>query len=99
MSVPKETQIDLDAIKNANPTEYAQADVFESMEFILARLDGTYAMTDIDGADVDPEDAYKRRVEIMCGIIKTALDTGRERGLSEAAKRMHKVIYGLDSDV
>jgi hypothetical protein len=82
-------------ILHAQPTQYASNDVWVAMEGILERLDGTYAMTTEAGDEVKPEDMHNRRVEIMCGIVKKALDIGRERGLHEADTNLHNVIYGI----
>ena len=86
---------DLDKIKDALPTQFASSSVWDAMEYVLDRLDGTYGMTDDDGNEVKPEDMHRRRVQIMCGIIKTALDLGYTSGLNTAETRIHNMIHGI----
>jgi len=80
------------------PTEFASSDVWNAMEKVLERLDATYALEHRDGESYEPVDMHKRRVQIMCGIVKNALNLGRERGLQEAEQEFSNLIRGKEKD-
>jgi hypothetical protein len=84
----------LTSLKDSNPTQYASNDVWVAMEHILDRLDGTYGMTNEEGDEVLPEDMHKRRVQIMCGIVKNALDMGINQGMQQAENNLIKTLRG-----
>jgi hypothetical protein len=84
----------LEDLASADPTEFASSEVWNAMEKVLERLDATYALEHSSGEAFEPEDMHKRRVQIMCGIVKNALNLGRERGLQEAEKEFSDLIRG-----
>jgi hypothetical protein len=88
----------LEELAWADPTEFASNDVWQAMEKVLERLDATYALEHSSGDAFEPEDMHKRRVQIMCGIVKKALNLGRERGLQEAEQEFSDLIRGKKKD-
>jgi hypothetical protein len=88
----------LEDLASADPTEFASSAVWNAMERVLERLDATYALEKQTGEPYKPEDMHKRRVQIMCGIVKKALDLGRERGLQEAEQEFSNLIRGKKKD-
>lgn len=81
-------------IANAQPSQFAQKETFQAMEHLLERLDGTYALCTEDNVEATPEEMHTRRVEIMLGAIKTALQAGHEQGLNQSMSNIEDVIRG-----
>ena len=97
MSAPHVVDVIVKRVVNAQPSQYAHHDTFKALEHLLDRLDGTYALCDEDHVEVTPEKMHIRRVEIMLGAIKTALQAGLEQGIAQSIGNMEKVMRGTNN--
>ena len=94
MSEPHVDHDIVERVVSANPSQFAQADTFKAMEYLLQRLDNTYALCTEDHVEATPEEMHTRRVEIMLGVIKTALQAGFDQGIAQSIGNMEKVMRG-----
>ena len=84
---------DLEAVVDADTMDGFHYHMGNAMEKLLKRLDDTY--DNEDNEEWTPEHAYRVRVSTMAGVIATALDQGKQRGLDEATNNLKKLVRGL----